>query len=144
MYRSHNQGDFVAYESLLSVFLKEERKRLGLTQVKAAELARVSRETWSRYESGKLMPGAEVLTAITAAGADARYILTGTRSLATLTSDEDILLTRYRTCPQELKNAALRVVLGGEDTSSGAVTQTIHGSVSGGVAGRKIVNKGKI
>ncbi|TDK65999.1 helix-turn-helix transcriptional regulator [Sapientia aquatica] len=66
--------------SLFANCLKEERKRLGLTQANAAELVGVNRETWGRYESGKIMPGTEVLIAFTYAGADANYLLTGNRS----------------------------------------------------------------
>lgn len=60
--------------------LKEIRKELRLNQAQIAEICGVSRETWSRYESGKLSPGMEVLAAIAAAGADVQYILTGTRT----------------------------------------------------------------
>lgn len=61
--------------------LKEERLRLGLNQAQAGDLCGVQRETWSRYESGKLSPGMEVLAAIAAAGADVQYILTGIRAM---------------------------------------------------------------
>lgn len=60
--------------------LREERKRLGFDQGEAASLCGVSRETWSRYELGKMMPGCDLLAAFAAAGADAQYILTGNRS----------------------------------------------------------------
>ena len=57
--------------------LKSERQRLKLTQAQAADIAGVARETWGRYESGKLQPGMAVLTAFANKGADTVYILTG-------------------------------------------------------------------
>jgi transcriptional regulator with XRE-family HTH domain len=67
-------------KSLFAVRLKDERKRLRFSQAAAAEIAGIARETWSRYESGALAPGMEVLAAIAAAGCDVQYILTGIRS----------------------------------------------------------------
>ena len=78
--------------------LKEERLRLGLNQAQAGDLCGVQRETWSRYESGKLSPGMEVLAAIAAAGADVQYILTGLRavpSVETLSPRKKALLDNY-------------------------------------------------
>lgn len=57
--------------------LKEERERLGYTQEKAAEIACVRRETWSKYESDKVDPGSKVLQRFGEHGADVLYILTG-------------------------------------------------------------------
>lgn len=50
---------------------------MGWSQAEAAEKCGVKRETWSRYESGLMSPGMEVLAALAAAGADVQYILTG-------------------------------------------------------------------
>lgn len=66
--------------SLFCLRLKEERKKLFKSQAAAAEYCGVSRETWSRYERGKISPGMDVLAAIAAAGADVQYVLTGERS----------------------------------------------------------------
>lgn len=76
------------------------------------------------------------------AGADVLYVLTGQRASISLKIDERLLLERYRESPKPLREAALRVLLG-ESQSVGAATQNFHGPVSGGVAGRDIVNKGK-
>lgn len=59
--------------------IKEERKRLRLTQQQVANSASVTRETWSRYESGKISPGTDVWIALAKAGADINYIITGER-----------------------------------------------------------------
>lgn len=97
--------------SLFSERLKEERKKLKLTQQTAAELCSTRRETWVRYESGAMSPGAEVLAALAAAGADVLYILTGVR-LQTATEAkpanqrEAALLDNYRNTPESLKRNA--------------------------------------
>lgn len=65
--------------SLAAGRLKEERKRLGMSQQSAAETCDVSREMWGKYERGQSVPGGEVLFAFAAAGADVQYILTGVR-----------------------------------------------------------------
>lgn len=62
--------------------LREERERLGFNQCDAEKLFDISRVTWGKYERGDTTPGADVLTALAAAGADVMYILTGTRSAA--------------------------------------------------------------
>ncbi|EFC0795166.1 helix-turn-helix transcriptional regulator, partial [Escherichia coli] len=82
---------FVINESIFNR-LKEERKKLKLTQATAAALTGVKRETWSRYESGLMSPGMEVLAALAAAGANIQYILTGEASGITLSRDEMELL----------------------------------------------------
>lgn len=76
--------------------LKTVRKTLGLTQAAASDLCGVSRETWSRYESGKLSPGMEVLTALAKVGADINYILTGMEGTTEISAEEQELINLYR------------------------------------------------
>lgn len=57
--------------------LEEERKRLGLSQAEAGRICGVSREMWGKYERDQAAPGADVLEAFAAAGADVNYILSG-------------------------------------------------------------------
>jgi transcriptional regulator with XRE-family HTH domain len=60
--------------------IKAERLRLGITsQAKAAERFGVERETWSRYETGKLEMGRDVYRRFLDAGADPGFILSGLR-----------------------------------------------------------------
>lgn len=66
--------------SIIFERLKKARKDLGLNQAAAADLCGVKRETWSRYESGLISPGMDVLAALATAGADVQYILTGIQS----------------------------------------------------------------
>lgn len=118
---------------MISSLLKEERKRLNLTQAEVASIVGVNRETWSRYESNKLMPGTEVLAAIAAAGADVQYILTGVRGSVALTPDEKLLLERYRSAAKAGKDAILGAALGQktfEQKYSGGVGQIVE-SITG-------------
>ena len=118
---------------MISSLLKEERKRLNLTQAEVASIVGVNRETWSRYESNKLMPGTEVLAAIAAAGADVQYILTGVRGSVALTPDEKLLLERYRSAARAGKDAILGAALGQktfEQKYSGGVGQIVE-SITG-------------
>lgn len=101
--------------------LKLARKEMGLSQAAAAEICGVKRETWSRYESGLMSPGMEVLAAIAAAGADVQYILTGLRTTTTegvtetragykvvsVTQREATLLDNYRHVPAEEDKRAI-------------------------------------
>lgn len=61
--------------------LQEERRRLGLTQDEFAEIGGVKRRAQINYESGDRCPDGHYFAAISAAGADVQYILTGVRSI---------------------------------------------------------------
>lgn len=127
---SHSQGGFVTNKSTF-VRLKEERKKLKLTQATAAALAGVKRETWSRYESGLMSPGMEVLAALAAAGANIQYILTGESSGITLSRDEMELLQHYRKAPLQVKGSVLSALTTG--SSKERAEQVIQGDVLGNV-----------
>jgi transcriptional regulator with XRE-family HTH domain len=59
--------------------LREERKRLGLSQDDLAGQGGVSRRTQINYESGERSPDAEYLHRVHAAGVDVCYVVVGTR-----------------------------------------------------------------
>lgn len=63
--------------------IKEERKRLGLTQEEAAEKCGIRRQQWIRYEKGTSEFDGEALRNFGEAGASISYILTGERSNVT-------------------------------------------------------------
>lgn len=112
--------------------LKLERKRLKLTQAAAAELAGIKRETWSRYESGTISPGMEVLAALAMAGGNINFVLTGVESCGvTLSKDEIELVSLYRHAPIAVKAAAIAALTAG--TSSAKANQIVHGNVMGNV-----------
>lgn len=114
---------------MLHVRLKEELERLGQ---KPAAAARAAGEPDSQglrdVLGGRKRLSADLLAALSATiGVDASYVLTGNREaspLEVLSGDERMLLERYRGSPQPLKDAALRVLLGGE---SAAPKVVVHG-----------------
>ena len=59
--------------------LKEERKRLGLSQGEFAALLEIHRNTQARYERGEREPDTAYLSALSKAGVDIGYVLTGNR-----------------------------------------------------------------
>lgn len=104
--------------------LEEERKRLGLSQAEAGRICGVSREMWGKYERDQAAPGADVLEAFAAAGADVNYILSGrlTESQTEprkvsqsvqpygLSAAEDALLAAYRRSSPEAQAVVLRAL----------------------------------
>ncbi len=68
--------------------LREERLRHGLTQPQLAELLGISNGAVSHLETGRNYPGI-VIWALSQAGFDVSYIMTGTRSGANQETDED-------------------------------------------------------
>ena len=58
--------------------LREERKRLNLTQTQLAEAAGISLTSQSHYESGTHRPDSTYLSHAARAGIDILYVLTGT------------------------------------------------------------------
>lgn len=102
--------------------LKEERKRLGMSQEEVAKKVSVHRETWSRYENDKITPGSTILLYAAKLGFDINYVMTGMRERPTqnvypfsvseettvykvkgITKEEQALLTLYRDADKEGK-----------------------------------------
>lgn len=59
--------------------LREERKRLGIGMDELAQAGSVSRASQSNYETGRNRPDSDYLSAISDAGLDVFYLLTGRR-----------------------------------------------------------------
>ena len=75
------------------------------------------------------MPDGGFLIAIAQAGADVQYILTGVRSEQVLSSDEKLLLERYRAAAKAGKDAILGAALGQktfDQKYAGGVQQVIE------------------
>lgn len=88
--------------------LREERERLGMTQLEFGSIGGVLKQAQHRYETGTRKPDIEYLVAIAAAGADVLYILTGQRSspmidVQLLPPRERALLNDYRACGDDAK-----------------------------------------
>lgn len=96
--------------------LREERNRLELNQETFAATAGVSKMAQIRYEKGERAPDATYLAAISAAGADVLYILTGARSAPVapqelLPEGDRILLDNFHAAPPEVR-AGIKTTLG--------------------------------
>lgn len=60
--------------------LRQERKRLGLSQREMGQLGGVAANAQGKYESGERVPKADYLAAVASSGADVLYILTDRRA----------------------------------------------------------------
>ena len=99
-----SRGIFVFFE--IGARLREERDRLGLSQLAMAEVCGVTMRSLRNYEKGDRQPDASCLAAMATAGADVLYILTGQRSGAAvpppaLKPEEAALLDNYRHSPED-------------------------------------------
>ena len=88
--------------------LREERKRLGLTQQEFAALGGIASNAQAHYESGERQPKSGYLIGVAAAGVDILYVLLGQRTPtqeASLTPEEARVVAHYRTLPKEDRKA---------------------------------------
>lgn len=133
----------MSVDALRGERIKEERKRLGWSQQSAADAAGIRREMWAKYESGA-EPGATVLAWMASAGVDVLYVLTGQVAGLPPAPDERVLLDRYRTSPRELRDAALRVLLGGDEkpTKKPSKTMVFNGDVGQTIEVEKLDQQG--
>lgn len=121
--------------------LREERDRLGFNQTAFGAIGGVQKQAQLKYEKGERFPDAAYLDAVAKVGADVQYIITGVRSSAALTTDEDELVRLFRAAPLAVKAATLAgLAAGGAPAGNEGVKQVFHGTVSGGVAARDIIN----
>lgn len=117
--------------------------RLHETQQELADRLGVARTTLARYEVGDRTPDAEfLLKAFYICQVDPLWLLTGqAQSVARLSADEQVLITNYRMLNQDLRNATLRVALGGvlsPQMTSAPLNQgvVVSGNNNSGIAGR--------
>lgn len=77
--------------------IKEERKRLKLTQAVIADICGISREMWSKYERGLAKPCGKVLASFANAGEKQLGLI--------LTKEEKAFLDLYRNATITIKVA---------------------------------------
>ena len=68
--------------------IREERERLGLSQVEFSQMAHIKRSTQIYYEAGTRYPGTKYFECLEQSGIDVTYLLTGQRSLTTYNEKE--------------------------------------------------------
>ena len=101
--------------------LRQERLRLGLTQVAIAAVGGVATNAQHAYESGKRMPRADYLAEIGQCGVDLVYVCLGRRTPTaqeTLTVMEAAVVKAYRALG-ELDQRAIEQVLLSMNTALG-------------------------
>lgn len=79
--------------------LREERLRIGVSQVDFAMYCGASRNALLQWERGETAPNAGVLATMTNLGVDVLYVVTGQRqgeSESTLAPEEKALLSAWR------------------------------------------------
>lgn len=116
--------------------LLEERKRLGYTQDKFAEIGGVSKGALCNYEgsgSADRVPDANFLAAIAnKAGADLLYIMTGIRTpglvepspeYALVTPKQKALLDNLNHCPEEVQDAIGKLALAAKKDDTDVVAK---------------------
>lgn len=120
--------------------LKEERERMGLSQVAMGEIANVKKLTQLNYEKGERFPDALYLSTLATFGLDVQYVVTGIRTTSNLSVDEQDLIDKFRTAPLAIKAAALGALTAGTAQQSNSTNQIINGKVVGQVSSQNIYN----
>lgn len=101
-----------------STRLREERKRLGLSQDEFAAVGGVKLNAQSNYENGHRAPDADYLARLAAHGVDVAFLFSGTRvqpvaentTVRVLTPEQEALLDNYEHSDEEGRAAARRLL----------------------------------
>ena len=83
----------------LGTRLKEERKRLSLSQHDFGAVGGVAENAQGHYERGDRLPKSDYLIAVGKIGTDVLYVLTGERrpiDAESLSNDEAVIVEHYR------------------------------------------------
>ena len=107
--------------------LKEERKRLLLSQTDFGDSCGVTKQAQIRYEKGIRQPDSEYLENAYKTGVDVSYLITGIRTQPVeLPSDEAFLLDSFRSLNNEQKKMTLQFLLGGIENIKELATPNIE------------------
>ncbi|KFA33402.1 transcriptional regulator [Xanthomonas vasicola] len=105
--------------------LKEERKRLRLTQQEMADACGISKWAQLYFEKDQNMPGGAYLLAAHARGVDIVYVLLDQRTK--LDPSEAALVSAFRAAPQEVRAALLANLGSARDVSERAAPTVTFG-----------------
>lgn len=111
--------------------LREERERLGFSQLALADIAGVKRNAQGNYEKGERLPDAAYLAAIAGVGVDVKYVVTGVRDMADMSALEQVMLTAFRGASLDIKGAALNVLLANKAPAAITAFMQNYGEVGG-------------
>ena len=121
-----------------SARLKEERKRLKITQKKLAEAVGITEQAQVSYEKGRQPQFSGYLEALAREGLDVAYILTGERGGAVLSPEERELLRLYRSASLRGKAAAIAALTAGGQPGTPRQSVTIGGNNNGYIVGESL------
>lgn len=89
---------------LIGFRLKNERKRLNLSQEEFGLIGGVKKLAQANYESGKRCPDAIYLASVSRAGVDINYIISGVYSSSALSEEDRTMLAGYRALDERTRN----------------------------------------
>ncbi len=89
--------------------LKEERVRLDLNQSEFGELCGVKKLAQFHYEKGDRFPDVGYLMQALRIGVDVNYLLTGQRTITTLSNEEVQIINMYREADVQVKKDVLGI-----------------------------------
>lgn len=120
-----------------SIRLREERKRLSLTQADMAAAGGVKPNAQVHYESGDRVPSADYLQRLEGAGIDVLYVLTGRRAAPSDLSPEQTALLASLDRADDAGRAAILAVasIASRGVSKSGNAVTIGGDVGQSIAG---------
>ena len=123
-------------ENLVSIGqrLREERERLGFSQPAFAAIAETTKKSQIDYEKDLTQPRAGYFEVLSKVGLDVLYVITGTRSAATLTSHEQELLGLYQAAQPAVRAAAVAALASGVLPQQRGPIATFGGKNTGQVA----------
>lgn len=98
--------------------LKDERKRLKLSAERFGDLLGVSGNTQYNYEKEDRSPDVSYLSEAAKLGCDVVYLITGLRSIASLSQAHQDLLSAYDSAGPEYQRSAISVLLTGAGQKS--------------------------
>jgi transcriptional regulator with XRE-family HTH domain len=109
--------------------LKEERVRLDLNQSEFGELCGVKKLAQFHYEKGDRFPDVSYLMQALRIGVDVNYLLTGQRTITTLSNEEVQVINMYREADVQAKKDVLgvlfatgRATVGGVDNHQNTIS----------------------
>lgn len=103
--------------------LRIERERLGLSQAAVYQRLVVSKGTYIKYESGETSPTARHLAILNQMGFDIYFIVVGSRKANELGAEYSNLISAYSRCSDELRGAALAVLMSNRLKEVGAARE---------------------
>jgi len=115
--------------------LREERTRLGYSQIAFAALGGASKGSQLAWEKGAAYPNAEFLQFVAHFGVDVLYVVTGRRGEADLSVEEAAVLGGYRKLDERGRVGVLALISGLQPDANprvrvkGDIGQVVHGDV---------------